>query len=356
MNKNNNNYKEYFMNKLTKIGASALCGSLAAISAVNAGEMSVSGGANMTYTKLGYGNTGNPLGMATAMTFTGTGELDNGSTVTMNIAHNDKNVYSSSDISIATPAMGTFTYDEGGGTGMDRYDDMMPTAWEETDGTGVSAGLVTVSGVGGGTDIEWTVPTDMLPDGMAAYVSISPKADGSKSSDKSVTGSASDVDGMGWDLAVEHASLADGLKVFGAYSVIPKYKTDTAGVGVTGDETSRVLGATYAVGGATIGYQHSIKSLKSSVTSTGTSDYTNNAYGVSFSVNDDLSISYGMHKSERNLNGGATVEVEAQSIQAAYSMGGATLKIAETEVDNAAYVTGVTGDNEGTTIMLSLAF
>jgi outer membrane protein OmpU len=343
------------MNKLTKIGASALCGSLAAISAVNAGEMSVAGGANMTYTKLGYGETGNPLGMATNMTFTGSGELDNGSTVTMNIAHNDKNAYSSSDISIATPAMGTFTYDEGGGTGADRYDDMMPTAWEETNGTGVSAGFTTVSGVGGGTDIEWTVPTDMLPDGMAAYVSISPKADGSKSSDKSVTGTASDVDGLGWDLALEHTGLADGLKVFGAYSIIPKYKTAAAGSGVTGDKVSKILGLTYAVGGATIGYQHSIEDLASSV-SAGTSNYTNNAYGVSFSVNDDLSISYGMHKSEKNINGGASVEVEAQSIQAAYSMGGATLKIAETEVDNAAYVSTTAGDNEGTTIMLSLAF
>jgi outer membrane protein OmpU len=201
------------MNKF-KIGVSALCGSLAAITAVNAGEMSVSGGANMTYTKLGYGNTGNPLGMGSAMTFTGSGELDNGSTVTMNIAHNDKNVYSSSDIAIATPSMGTFTYDEGGGTGIDRYDDMMPTAWEETNGTGVSAGFTTVSGVGGGTDIEWALPADMLPGGISAYISISPKADGSKNADKSAGGTVgSDVDGLGWDVAASTTSLVDGLNL-----------------------------------------------------------------------------------------------------------------------------------------------
>jgi hypothetical protein len=63
-----------------------------------------------------------------------------------------------------------------------------------------------------------------------------------------------------------------------------------------------------------------------------------------------------MHKSEKQTNNAAVVEVEAQSIQAAYSMGGATLKIAETEVDNAAYVSTTAGDKEGTTIMLSLAF
>ena len=66
------------MNKLTKIGVSALCGSLAAVSAANAGEMSVSGGANATWTKLSYGSTGNPLGMASNLTFTGSGELENG--------------------------------------------------------------------------------------------------------------------------------------------------------------------------------------------------------------------------------------------------------------------------------------
>ena len=34
------------MNKLTKVGCSALCGSLAAISAANAGDLSVTGGAD----------------------------------------------------------------------------------------------------------------------------------------------------------------------------------------------------------------------------------------------------------------------------------------------------------------------
>ena len=37
------------MNKLNKIGVSALCGSLAAISAANAGDLTVSGGADLTW-------------------------------------------------------------------------------------------------------------------------------------------------------------------------------------------------------------------------------------------------------------------------------------------------------------------
>ena len=64
------------MNKLTKVGCSALCGSLAAISAANAGDLSVTGGANLTYMSHGTEVTGNPYGMAAAVTFKGSGELD----------------------------------------------------------------------------------------------------------------------------------------------------------------------------------------------------------------------------------------------------------------------------------------
>jgi len=251
--------------------------------------------------------------------------------------------------------MGTFTYDEGGGTGIDRYDDMMPTAWEETDGTGVGAGFVTVSGVGGMTDVEWALPADMLPDGVSAYISFSPKPDGSKNADKGANASGTGVDGFGYDIAVSHTGLADGLTVFGGYSIIPQYKNAVADNGFSGDKQSKVLGLTYAVGGATLGYQYSMEDLNNAAISS-VSHYANQAYGVSFSVNDDLSISYGMHKSEKATNNGATVEVEAESVQAAYSMGGATIKIAETTVDNAAYVSTTAGDKDGTTIMLSLAF
>ena len=195
----------------------------------------------------------------------------------------------------------------------------------------------------------------MLPDGVSAYISFSPKPDGSANTDKSANSSGSDVDGMGWDIAAQHTGLADGLTVFGGYSIIPKYKAaDNAVTGVTGDKVSKVIGATYAVGGATLGYQYSIEDLNSA--SNGTSHYANNAYGMSFSVNDDLSISYGRHDSDRATNNGESVEVSAESVQIAYSMGGATLKIAETEVDNAAYVSTTAGDKEGTTMMLSLAF
>jgi len=73
-------------------------------------------------------------------------------------------------------------------------------------------------------------------------------------------------------------------------------------------------------------------------------------------VNDDLSLSYGGHNSDRYLTNSTNVDNDAYSLQLAYSMGGASIKVAETHVDNANYQTGTANDIDGTTIALTLAF
>ena len=89
-----------------------------------------------------------------------------------------------------------------------------------------------------------------------------------------------------------------------------------------------------------------------------TSFYDNSAWGISFSVNDDLSVSYGTHESEKGMMTGSTTNVttKATSLQMSYSMGGASIKIAETSVDNGSYTSTTTFDRDGTTVALSLAF
>ena len=90
---------------------------------------------------------------------------------------------------MTTPSMGTFAFDQGaGGRGIDRLDDKMPTAWEETDGTGIGAGLQTVSGIGGSTAIEWAAPGDMMPDGVSVYLGYTPKSGQSGINDKASGG------------------------------------------------------------------------------------------------------------------------------------------------------------------------
>jgi len=332
------------MNKLTKIGVSALCGSLASVAAANAGALDVTGGATATYVSLDDEVTGNPLGMASAMTFTGNGELDNGSTFTLTIAHTNKAAYTGSAIAITTPNLGTFTYDEGGGTGLDRIDDMMPTAWEEVDGTGLGMGLRTVAGAGGSSDVEWNVGLG-LPEGMNAYVSYAPQPDGSKNANKASSGANAAVDGYGYDVVLTHNALTDGLNVFAGYSKIQQNETIT-------DRTQKAIGATYAVGGFTLGYQWS----KDDTPGAADTYYENDAYGVSFSVNDNLSVSYGVHESDKNTVGSAGVTLEGSSIQVAYTVGGASVKFSESDIDNSNYLTAAGNQRSGRTVALTLAF
>ena len=74
---------------------------------------------------------------------------------------------------------------------------------------------------------------------------------------------------------------------------------------------------------------------------------------VAFNVNDDLSISYGYHESKKQKEN-TSVTTEGSSLQASYSMGGASIKFAETDVDNQTYTAGT--NREGRTIALTLAF
>ena len=336
------------MNKLTKIGVSALCGSLASVAAANAGSLEVTGGATATWANNGTETTGNPIGLSSGMTFTGTGELDNGTTFTLTLTNADQAAYSAGNIAIVTPSLGTITIDQGGGgTGIDRYDDMMPTAWEETNGTGLSTGLQTVAGVGANTNIEWGVPADMLPDGVSANVAYSFSNSGGAPNDKAVGGDSGKA-GSGYDITLAHSGLMDGLNVFGGYSVTEQYKENT-----DGDRVQKVIGATYAIGSVTVGYQWSHDGLQTS-TAAAVSSYENNAYGLSFAVNDDLSLSYGVHKSDQSKQNGTSVELEGSSLQLAYSMGGASIKVAETSVDNGNYNSAT--DKDATTVALTLAF
>jgi outer membrane protein OmpU len=331
------------MNKLKLVGVSALCGTLAAVSA-QAGEMVVKGGATATYTTKEGLTTGQPLGMATNLTFAGSGELDNGNTFTVNIAHDDQNTWSAADIGMTVAGLGTFTFDQGGGTGMDRLDDKMPTAWEESYDAGGGSGIQTVTGVGGGTDIEWAIDSGMLPDGLSAYISYSPEADGAKVNDKSTGGTDNGV-GYGYDIVLEHSGLADGFNVFAGLTQI---KSDFGN-----DQTVRALGATYAVGSITLGYQYT----KDELGRHAYDYYENNAYGISFAVNDDLSLSYGSHESERSTGpGDANTTLETSSLQIAYSMGGMSIKAAMSDIENQNYSTAAVADYDVNTIAVSLAF
>ena len=81
-------------------------------------------------------------------------------------------------------------------------------------------------------------------------------------------------------------------------------------------------------------------------------EYDNTMYSITFNVNDDLSIGYGHVESEKENSNTA----EADSIQIAYTMGGASIRVAESSADDMKYQTGAAYDKDATTISVSLAF
>jgi len=326
-----------------------LCGSLAAMSAANAGDLSVTGGVDMSWITLDNTTTGNPIGMGSNLTFAGSGELDNGWTVALSVAMTNSDVYSNTNVTVTVPTLGDIRIDQGtSGTGIDRIDDITPNVWEEAYGWGLSSGIATVAGGSSGSTIEYT--PNMLPDGLTARIAYSPDAGGT-AADKARSVSDSG-EGTAWDFMVEATSDVtgvEGLTLSAGMSEITQYTDSTA---VTGDEEESTWAITYAGGGFTVGYQWSETDLG---TNTAEQEYENEGYGITFNVNDDLSIGYNHYESAQ-VNSGGNVTAEATSIQMAYSVGGASIRLADGDVDNAAYQSTAAYDLSGTVLSVSLAF
>jgi len=338
------------MNKLSKIGVSALCGSLAAMSAANAGDLTVTGGVDMSWISKSDQVTGNPIGMGSNLTFKGAGELDNGWSVDLSVAHKNANAYSATNVTVGVPGLGDFRISQGvSGSGIDRMDDSTPNVWEEAYGTGLNYTIDTVSGTSAGAGIEFT-PSG-TPDGLTARFAYSPDVSGSGSSDKSGSGVGTGVKKSGWDLTLEATSDITGMDGLTLYGGISEIETDQGGTAYSDDVSEQTVGIKYATGGFTLGYQWSEEENGRATTAT---KYSNDGYGITFNVNDDLSIGYNHYESEQTST--TNVTEEASTVQLAYSMGGASIRIAETSGDNIGYSTAATADLDATTVSVSLAF
>jgi len=337
------------MNKLTKLGVSALCGTLASVSAANAGELTVTGGVDMSWISFDDESTGNPIGIGSNVSFAGSGELDNGWGVKLAIDATNALAYSSANVTVTVPGLGDVLISQGlSGTGIDRMDDNTPTAWEEAYGAGLGSGIDTVAGASGGAGIEIT-PSDLMPSGITTRLHWTPDAGGSNAGDKA-SGSNESITGSGYDVTIEASGDAtpDGLTVYGGYSKVDQAQNATTH---NGDVTEMTVGVKYAVGSFTLGYQYSDEDNGRATTTTG---YINEGYGIVFAVNDDLSLSYNNYESEQQ--GTTKTTTEASSVQVAYSAGGLSIRVAEQTVDNKNYSTGTAAQRDATTLSVALAF
>jgi len=337
------------MNKVTKLGVSALCGSLAAVSAANAGDMTVTGGVDMSWLSLDDATTGNPIGMGSNLTFSGSGELDNGWSVALSVAMKNADVYSNTNVVVTIPTLGDIKINQGGsGTGIDRIDDVTPNVWEEAYAVGLGTGIKTVAGGSAGSTIEYT--PNMLPDGLTANLAYTPDAGGSNAADGASAATNTPED-SGYDLTLTATDAVTGMAGLTLYAGIASIDQDSSVAGYNGDQDEETFAITYAAGGFTVGYQWSEQDLG---TSSNELSYENEGYGITFSVNDDLSIGYNHYESDQDND--TDVTAKATSIQVAYTFGGATVRLAEGDADNTAYQTAAMYDKSGTILSVALAF
>ena len=319
------------MNNLKKIGLSALAGSLVAFSAT-AGEMSVSGGANLYMTSSGK-NSKTTWSNDDHVTFSGSGELDNGMTVTYSLQLDgdeaDDGVIDNHSVTINTNGMGTIVYGgHGGSTVMSSMDDKTPNAYEEAwDGGGANS--VVINGISGNDAIMYTSESFGGVTFKAAWM---PSLDGDAAAAGTNESHYSDFG------VVIKPEMAEGLEIGYAMGT-----SETTG-GTEVDENT--MYATYAYGSFTLGYQQSDFDAPSS---TDSDDST--AMGISYQVNDDLSISYNTHTTDL---GSSTSDQESTGYSISYTMGGITIAGHTNEMENIGGTAN--SDYEGYEINLGFAF
>ena len=348
------------MNKLTKIGASALCGSLAAISAANAGDLTVTGGVDLTFVSSGEGTTGNPVGMGSNVNFKGSMELDNGWLVDYTIAEANNLAFSAANVTFTMGGLGKLNINQGNsGNGVKALDDKMPTAWEEAWGAGLNPGVKLVCGSCLSTNLMYTTPTIL---GTTLTYTLAPDYGSSDTNDKE-TDAAQTSAAESQDLTINiNPSLGteflSGLNIFAGGSTLSREHNATD---FREDAWQGSGGATFSLGPVSIGYQASAAYSGDEATTTTYHTYKSDAFGISFNVNDDLSVSYGKYETRKAGYNDHTVStgenrrfVEVNSIQAAYTMGGASVRVASSNAANVDWSPGK--DQNTTTVSLSLAF
>ena len=346
------------MNNFKKIGLTALAGSLAAVSA-NAVELSVSGETTVSY----ISNTaskvnsigGQSIGTSTGITFSGSGELENGWTVSSSNILNDgdANALSSSQLNLTMGSMGTITFAKAAGTNVNAIDDVTPKVAEEAwDGASGSV----LQGIGSSTNsgaVAYKSPSfDLMGVSASFGVDYDPAAGvGGNDHDAVATKTATQGSGTGAVIKLSHDM---GLTVGAGIEEISSNSGNDA-------EAQNVTAyALYTMGPVSIGYQgYYLDNGTSALAGKSPSaDYSGDAMGIAFNVNDQLSIGYQKVSEDKEARAGTVGTTrDIKSLAAAYSTGGMTMSIQTTDTDNGTMAAaGSELDSEAVQVTLSFAF
>ena len=319
------------MTNIKKIGLTALAGTLASFSA-NAGEVSVSGTAQMTFTT-DTASTSSTLVNSTdafetnsSLVFSGSGELDNGFGVSI-VSNLTGGAQTYNHMALDMGDMGTLSMSDGisFATGIASIRDKTPTAGEQVwDDTTADHGLPAQGIV---NPIRDNTAKEQLGYKLSA-------------SGFTFTSHVAFGDGNGTEYSgtISVDGLMDGLEVGAGLG--NNWTSDTA------EEDLETYYVKYATGPVTVGAQRSNVDRTAATT-----DIETTTYGISFAVNESLSVSYGI--SDTDFEASASDE-ENEGISASYTAGGATIGFVHNTKDNAGGTANA--DYETTELKLTFAF
>ena len=302
------------MDKIKKLGLTALAGSMVATS-VSAADLSVSGSWSWSWDST-KGGVGNPMSMGDSVTFSASGETDQGWGATAN-------------------------WELDGGN----FDDQWLTL-DFGDGGAFQYGGASKGGRGVG------LVADYVPSADSAVYTLSSTA----GDEYGVARGASGTDNLSHQITVGDlkigaeiqkgagTSTSWGLQYSGIDSL-------TVGVGISdispgaqdGGSDSETIGAKYVMGGVTLGYQVTEVDLSAN-------DEDAVHMGVSFAVNDDLTVSYGRQTVE--IQGKASDEVNS-GFSGSYTMGSMSLVGYVNKTENAAGASASNSETKGITLSIS---
>lgn len=332
------------MNKIFKILSVLLLSSVFAFN-TNAGELTVTGSAKASYSMGGSdASSSKGIGISNEIGLGASGELDNGYTWNYAIAL-DPNAGGTIDnddqtLTLTTPygtvgafvSAGGLSTELGFGVGANGV------------GSDWSSPMTVLFGedVSNYENLQFHSPAGLLPFGVVVKAAYAPNLTAQDSQDfKGGGGVEANTTGSDASMYQITATPVDGLTVGADY-----FETDGGSNKQT--PTSGNVYAKYTMGPITIGAHKGYYDIAIAAAKNGNpTNYENSSYGIQFAVNDNLSLSYSIQKSDEKtrvaIASGATtntktsIEAEVKSLQAAYNIGGATLGVTRTESENSDY-------------------
>tara|TARA_B100000214_G_C23918448_1_gene604882 strand:- start:181 stop:1125 length:945 start_codon:yes stop_codon:yes gene_type:complete len=312
---------------IKKIGLTALAASLVSVSA-HAGALSVSGGASIGVKDTSKTSTGKSFTMGNSVTFTGSGELDNGMNVSISFELDQgaeagtagaaaKGPFDSHSVTISSDDLGTLVFAGHGGSSAQSEIDTTAAgdAWNNGSNFTVSASSTS------NNMMLYTLPTFI--DDVTAKVSYTPGAAGVDSA-------------TAWRLGY---TGVEGLTVDYAQG-------DNETVGAKAEATT--FKASYAYSSFTLSYS---KNEYDTEAATGGQDI--DSWNLAYTVNDDLSVAYGVETHDTEAQ---TVDEEAEYVNVSYTTGGVTLSASNYMYEGDSNTAGAGGEIDRWALSATFAF